>query len=222
LPANNAPSTIRHITSFRDFLSTGRPGPISPDLDLRDVADHLGTPQGWLFTDDAPHYWIYSEAGNDGPTLEIQFSATKPHPVHWFQIEDAGCIRGDVHLFGASLAMTTDGLSGASKPSDFLRSGAFSSVTTELHLGNDLELTITTDRIAVFFSGTKPREGRVPADKQVIYRDLGGRLDFTDRDRAYRLGCIYSFHTVAAARRSADALLTRATCSVQQYLSMLR
>jgi hypothetical protein len=213
---------MRHVASFRQFLSTGRLGPISTDLNLRQVADLLGTPQDWIFNYDAPFYWIYSEIDNDRPKLEIAFSADAPHPVEWFQIEDANDICDTFHLFGQSLTMTTDGLSGASTPAEYLRSGAFDVDNTTLYLDEYFELAIVTDRIVVYFYRIDGAGDDMNGDeKRVIFGGFGKRLEFSKHDSVYRIDSIASHPEGGTAWRWADRLLTRATCSIPQYLGMI-
>lgn len=213
---------MRHVASFKQFLSSGRLGPISVDLNLRQVADLLGTPQDWIFNYDSPFYWIYSEMDNDRPKLEICFSPDAPHPMYWFQIEDANDICETFHLFGESLAMTTDGLSGASTPADFLRSGAFDADKTTIYLDEYFELAIVTDRLVAFFYAWDDGEEDMGDDqKRAIFDGFGKRLDFAASDRLYRVDSIYSYHEGSTEREWTDRLLTRATCSIPQYLEMI-
>jgi hypothetical protein len=213
---------MRHVASFKQFLSTGRLGPISTDLNLRQVADILGTPQDWIFNYDSPFYWIYSEIDNDRPKLEIAFSADAPHPVVWFQIEDANDICDTFHLFGASLVMTTDGLSGASTPAAYLQSGAFDARKTTLYLDEYFELVIVTDRLVAFFYRTDDAgDDMNDEEKRAIFDGFGKCFDFREHDSVYRIACIELHSQGDAALKWADRLLTRATCSIAQYLGML-
>jgi len=214
---------MRHLCSFKQFLATGRLGPISTDLDMRQVADRLGTPQDWLFSRyDEPPYWIYSEIDNDRPKLEISFSLDTPHPVEWFQIEDANYICEDFHLFGQSLAMTSDGLSGASTPSEYLRSGALDAEKTTIYLDEYFELAIVTDRIVAFFYRQDGAGDDMSDDgKRVIFDGFGKGLDFREHDGVYRIDSIESHPEGGTAWRWSDRLLTRATCSIPQYLAMM-
>lgn len=213
---------MRHVASFRHFLSTGRLGPISVDLNLRQVADLLGTPQDWIFNGDVPFYWIYSEIDSGCPKLEICFSPNAPHPIFWFQIEDAGDVRDTFHLFGQSLVMTADGLSGASTPAEYLRSGAFDVGKTTIYLDEDFVLAIVTDRLAAYFCARGDGEEDMSDDqKRAIIDGFGTGLDFTARDRLYRVDSIYSFHEGSTKREWTDSPLTRARCSIPQYLEMI-
>jgi hypothetical protein len=214
---------MRHIASFKQFLATGRLGPISTDLNLRQVADLLGTPQDWIFSYyDTPPYWIYTEIDNDRPKLEIEFSLDAPHPVEWFQMEDASYICGPFHLFGRSLAMTTDGLSGESTPAEYLQSGAIDAATTTIYLDEYFELAIVTDRIVAFFYRTDGAGDDMSDDeKRLIFDGFGNGLDFREHDSVYRIDSIESHSEGHTTRRWSDRLLTRATCSIPQYLGMM-
>jgi hypothetical protein len=213
---------MRYLASLKAFLATGRLGPISTELNLRQVADLLGTPQDWIFNDDAPFYWIYSETGPGQASLEIAFSADAPHPVYWFQIEDAHSVGEVFNLFGEALAMTGDGLSGASTPAEFLRSGAFDPAKTKISLNEDFLLAIVTDHIIAYFNaGDDGEEEMSDEQKRLIFDGFGKGLDFRADDRLYRLNSIYSFHEGGTEREWTNLMLTDTTCSIAQYLAMI-
>lgn len=211
---------MRYLTSLKSFLATGRLGPISADLNARQVADLLGTPQDWLFNSHAPFYWIYSETDCYRPKLELQFSDEAPHHMYWFQIEDAEAIHGAFCLFGPMLAMTTDGLSGHSRPSDFLRSGAFDEASTVVQLSKYLELTIISGPVSIHFAGAESFEDELSDEaKEEIFATFGGECEFAHIDRLMGPGDIYSHRDLQ--RASQDHVLTRTSCSLRQYLSMI-
>lgn len=211
---------MRHLCSLKQFLATGRLGPISTDLNLRQVADLLGTPQDWIFNHDAPFYWIYSEGDRYRPYLELDFSAEPPHEMYWFQIENAEDIRDEFCLFGQMLAMTTDGLSGSSRPSDFLRCGAFDEASTVIHLSKYLELTIISGPVSIHFAGAESFEDELSDEaKEEIFATFGGACNFAHIDRLMGPGDIYSHRDLQ--RASQDHVWTSASCSLRQYLSMI-
>jgi hypothetical protein len=99
----------RQLVSFRDFLKTGKLGPVSPDIKMIEIAEVLGTPAD-------PNYWTFGK-------LEISFDDEAPHEMNWFQIEEADYLEGDFEAFTDRLALSLDGFSGDTKPSEFLAAG---------------------------------------------------------------------------------------------------
>ncbi|RAZ88735.1 hypothetical protein DPM33_22395 [Mesorhizobium hawassense] len=105
----------KQLVSFRDFLATGVLGPVSLDMRLIEVAQALGSPDGWNIDegDPIPVYWFFGK-------LEISFDSTAPHSMHWFQIEEASQLEGEFEPLTKQLKMSLDGFSGATRPSEFL------------------------------------------------------------------------------------------------------
>ncbi|CAN7532962.1 hypothetical protein [Mesorhizobium caraganae] len=81
----------KQLASFRDFLVTGNLGPVTPGMTLIEVAETLGSPDGWNIDegDLVPAYWFF------GP-LEISFDSIAPYQMNWFQIE--GATQGQIRI----------------------------------------------------------------------------------------------------------------------------
>ncbi|MBZ9707852.1 hypothetical protein LB543_14080 [Mesorhizobium sp. ESP7-2] len=101
----------KQLLSFRDFLKTGKLGPVSPGMTMAEIAAVLGAPE---HAD--PNYWTFGK-------LEISFDGEAPYQMNWFQIEEAGYLKGDVEVLADGLALSLDGFSGKTKPSKFLDVG---------------------------------------------------------------------------------------------------
>lgn len=56
----------KQLASFRDFLATGVLGPVSPDMRLIEMAQALGSPDGWNISDGdpIPVYWFFGNLEN--------------------------------------------------------------------------------------------------------------------------------------------------------------
>ncbi|WP_128289224.1 hypothetical protein [Mesorhizobium sp. M7A.F.Ca.MR.176.00.0.0] len=101
----------KQLLSFRDFLKTGSLGPISPDMTMAEIVEVLGMPE---HVD--PDYWTFGK-------LEISFDITPPRQMNWFQIEQASYLKGDLEALTTRFALSLDGFSGKTKPSEFLGAG---------------------------------------------------------------------------------------------------
>jgi len=211
---------MRQIVSLKHFLSTGQLGTIFPEMTLLDVARTLGAPQDFFINKDVrafPLHWGYD---SDGPVLEFNFLPDPPHNIDWFQIESAMALNGDFCRFGRELLLTTDGLTGRSTPSDFLKSGAFDEAATVVHLSQSLQLTIICGRISIHFDGAGDIEDALDtAEKEAIFSNFGRALDFKAIDALLEPVDIYSHAELRHAE--SDHVMTRATCSMTAYLAML-
>ncbi len=134
------------LISFKSFLQTGVLGPIRLGLTLRQVAQLMGTPGTWIDngTLPFPNYWGYGclEINFSWPQGGVKADQPDMQPVvDWFQIEAGGSLTGDSEIiktgggialqfsegahsysndFGDALILTLDGLSGTSRPAEFL------------------------------------------------------------------------------------------------------
>lgn len=141
---------LKQIVSFREFLSTGKLGPISTDMALKDVAKALGSPSRFYLhvdTPDVPIYWCYGK-------LEISFAEEPPYTMSWFQIEFAGDLEGDFEKITEDLIVTLDGLGGDTPPSQFLRAGLWANDEIKVLIGalsDDVVFTICAGTISIHF-----------------------------------------------------------------------
>lgn len=139
----------KQLVSFREFLKTGTLGPISTDIRMIEVAASLGVPDYWT-TDSAvavPVYWGFGK-------LEICFAEDSPHRISWFQIEHAGYLEGEFEIITAELALALDGLTGSTKPSEFLSAGIWEPESTAVYcttLSGDVMLNICAGNIQIHF-----------------------------------------------------------------------
>ena len=207
---------MRHIASFRHFLSTGVLGPLSLGMDLASVARMIGPPQafGALGSDDPlPLCWRYE---NEGSLLEIDFLRTPPHSVERLRLDPS--LRGEFCLFGPNLLMTTDGIVGGAPPSAFLRGGAVDAAAAMVHLTETLDVTIVFQHVRIRFEGGEDfAESLDMESKQAIFADFGAALDFTEIDRCLGAADFLAGSDTACPER----VVTRASCSTQTYLAML-
>jgi hypothetical protein len=210
---------MRHIASFKQFLTTGRLGPLSAEMTLAQVAQALGAPQafGALDVDDLlPLRWCYA---SDGSHLEIDFQPASPHRIDWFRVKPS--LWGDFCLFGPDLLMTTDGITARSTPSVFLKSGALDEGTPIVELSEPLDVTIVGEHISLHFGGAEDyAEALDPAAKDAILASFGRGLDFREIDALLKLSDIRLDPGARRVRR--DHVHTRATCSMKDYLAMVR
>lgn len=139
---------MNQIVSFREFLSTGKLGPISTEMTLKDVAKILEGPDGFVHADtDVPTYWCYGK-------LEISFAEEPPYTMNWFQIEDAGYLKGDFDKITENLIVTLDGLGGDTPPSQFLRAGLWANDEVKVFIGavsDDIVFTICAGTVSIHF-----------------------------------------------------------------------
>lgn len=211
--------TMRHIASLRHFLATGRLGPLSAGMTLAQVAQALGPPQafGELGVDDLlPLRWCYE---GDRSHLEIDFLPAQPHRVDRLRLEPA--LGGEACLFGPNLLMTTDGFSYSSAPPVFLQCGAFDAAATTVELSEALDVTIVGEHASLRFGGAEDlAETLDPAAKNAIFADFGRGLDFREIDSLLGLVDICSY--AGRERGGRDDVQTRASCSMHDYLAMVR
>lgn len=125
--------------SFRDFLMTGRLGPISPFTTMAEVAKLFGVPDQWAISGDAvvPTYWWY------GP-VEMQFDLTPPHEMEWFQIESPNGIGTKTRRVAEGYVLSTDGLAGRTSISTLLRSGVWNLADATFLFGSFGEFSLST------------------------------------------------------------------------------
>jgi hypothetical protein len=209
---------MRHIVSFRHFLSTGQLGPLTTDTTLGNVARAIGPPQafGEPAADDAlPLRWHYE---CDGSVLEIDFLTSPPHRME--QLRMVPSLRGEYCLFGPNLLMTTDGIQSGSPPSTYLRSGAFDEVTTVIHLSETLDVTIVCGQVSVLFMGAEDfAESLGPEERLAIFASFGRTYDFGEID-ALLVPVEFRSHS-DAAHAGQTPTPPRATCATHDYLAML-
>ncbi|MCZ8545502.1 hypothetical protein OOJ09_15030 [Mesorhizobium qingshengii] len=128
--------------SFRDFLKTGKLGAISPDMTMTEIVTVLGTPE---HAD--PDYWTFGK-------LEISFDVEAPRQMNWFQIEEAGYLKGDLEVLTNRLALSLDGFSGKTKPSQFLDAGLWAPNQVKIFYaasGDDILLNICAGPVQIHF-----------------------------------------------------------------------
>lgn len=211
---------MRHLASFRKFLSTGALGPVDPNCSLLATAQLLGPPQEWITEHDVgyPLYWQYEDPAG-GPLLEMRFGIDPPHQMHWFQIEHAGLMRGDVHLFGSRLALAMDGFHGANKASELIGSGVWDTKPIGVCFDpHDLTLTITAGKIVVLFSAAVEAErieSGLPGD---LFEAFGSDERFLEFERLCEIDSIYS-HAEEQGSNARGSGAKR--CSGGQYLASL-
>lgn len=214
---------MRHIASFRHFLSTGQLGPLTIDMTLVDVAQAIGPPQAFgelADRDPLPLRWHYE---SDFSVLEIDFLPSPPHRIDQFRLEPS--LLGEFCLFGPNLLMTTDGIGGRLPPSSFLRSGAFDEAATVVHLSDGLDVTIVSDHVSVLFWGAEDfAESLDPDARLAIFAGFGRTLDFTEIEALLVPAGFRSHRGAAGGRVPCDSVSApaSATCSMHDYLAMLR
>jgi len=103
--------------SFKAFLRTGELGPLVVGTPLLQVAAQLGPPRYWEYSynlSPVPCFWGYDN-------LEMRFSDRAPYRLAVLKLHDASELTGKSAALSPTLRLVLDGLSGAMKPSDFLR-----------------------------------------------------------------------------------------------------
>lgn len=153
------------LVSFRDFLTSGHLGAITPDLVMQDVARLLGPPDFWQAEKDTavPLYWAYSK-------LEMAFAADHPYPMQWLQIEHAGSLAGDVEVLHHGLVLPLDGLNGNTRPSEFVKWGLWDLGAIDIlycQEGDDIDLHLRVGRTELVFVGRGDFEGPVGAPSEI-------------------------------------------------------
>ncbi|MBB6469497.1 hypothetical protein HNQ96_005387 [Aminobacter lissarensis] len=134
--------------SFRDFLKTGKLGPLETGKTLLAVADALGPPNWFQIHPDTklvPSYWGYGK-------VEISFDLDPPYEIQWFQIENAGELSGKHEAIAKDFKLALEGFSATTKPSEFLQAGLW--LEAIVHIGalaDDLYLNISAGRVAMHF-----------------------------------------------------------------------
>ncbi|WP_027057010.1 hypothetical protein [Mesorhizobium loti] len=132
----------KQLVSFRDFLKTGSLGPISPDMTMAEIVEVLGMPE---HAD--PDYWTFGK-------LEISFDVEPPSQMNWFQIEEAGYLKGELEVITDRLALSLDGFSGKTKPSQFLDASLWAPDQVKIFYaasGDDILLNICAGSIQIHF-----------------------------------------------------------------------
>ncbi|RUV37268.1 MAG: hypothetical protein E5Y04_30795 [Mesorhizobium sp.] len=132
----------KQLLSFRDFLKTGSLGPISPDMTMAEIVEVLGMPE---HVD--PDYWTFGK-------LEISFDITPPRQMNWFQIEQASYLKGDLEALTTRFALSLDGFSGKTKPSEFLGAGLWTPDQAKVFYaasGHDIGMNICAGPIQIHF-----------------------------------------------------------------------
>jgi hypothetical protein len=180
--------------SLREFLRTGRLGPLTTELGPNEVGELLGAPDAWLISGTLPFpdYWAYGK-------LEIRFREEDSHPdgvaMDFFQIETAHGLEGDNEVIsnsrGPVLVIDLEGLDGNSGIAALLdaMSGCENvKITIERPpVGEDYVLFISNGPVEVvmsFETGEEPEnEHRKKSDAEVA------RL----AARAAELDSIYSY-----------------------------
>ncbi|WP_209444633.1 hypothetical protein [Mesorhizobium erdmanii] len=130
------------LVSFRDFLKTGRLGAVSPDMTMAEIADVIGIPEHA-----EPDYWTFGK-------LEISFDVEPPYRMNWFQIEEAGYLKGDLEALTDRLVLSLDGFSGKTKPSEFLEAGLWTPDQAKVFYaasGYDIGMNICAGTIQMHF-----------------------------------------------------------------------
>ncbi|MCV3209530.1 hypothetical protein OHD62_16945 [Mesorhizobium sp. YC-39] len=143
----------KQLLSFRDFLKTGKLGPVSPDMKLIEIAGALGSPEGWNIDEDAPIplYWFFGK-------LEISFDSIAPYQMNWFQIEGAAQLRGKFESLTEQFKLSLDGFGGETKPSEFLAADLWDSKQATVYyaaLSDDILLNICAGRVQLHFRSTR-------------------------------------------------------------------
>jgi len=211
-----------HLASFRDFLKTGKLGPLTSMLDLRGTSDLLGPPGDWAYTskeDVFPLYWMYEDGL--GCRLEISFEPNPPHAIQWFQIDDAEGLRQDVHVFGDRLALAMDGLHGRSRPSELLSSRVWEIETAVLRFDpKDLMLVVSAGSVQIIFEADGDDEYVPDGERRAMLADaFGANRCFAEIERHYRMTGIYGFPRREAALW--PELPGFLTCSGDRYVASL-
>jgi len=190
--------------SFRDFLKTGKLGPISTSLSMPDVAKILGAPDEWVVdeTDVWPLYWIY------GP-VEMSFAPNLPHKLQWFQIEQPGTLVAKNERLTSAYRLCLDGLAGKTKISDLLSAGVWDLDKVTIFYAayhGEFAVDLCVGSVKIFFESvslpTKPNKNAVR------------RID-----RLARMSSIYSYDQSADLEPRFDLDYTSLTG--RQYLDLL-
>lgn len=213
---------VREPFSFREFLTTGTLGEISPERNLKEVAALLGPPQDWdCGYRDAPYplYWGYEDKRReDGPRIEILFRDEPPHAMDWFQFEQADLFSGDVHLFGDALAVSMDGFTGKTRASELIASGVWDPRETTVYYQADIDaLVLATGQVAVHYMLVREDADQLgSAQKKALQDGFGKASSFAAMDAKFKLDSIYSYP--ARARNDPGAGLQMSVCTGEQYL----
>lgn len=205
----------KQLASFRDFLTTGTLGPLSPEMKLIDVAKVLGTPDGWNIdeSDDVPLYWCFGK-------VEISFDSAAPYQMNWFQVEEAGQLKGKFEPLTERLKLSLDKFSRKTKPSKFLSAGLWDLQRTTVYyaaLSDDILLNICAGRIQIHFQvGTS-----FINDGDAVKHLSKAKLDrlVRDIDSQTRVDSIYSYPQPAT--EEVPGIFNWRALTGQDYLDIL-
>lgn len=213
---------MRHLVSFEHFLSTGTLGPLSADLNLLQVAALLGPPQHWMTknVEAYPLYWIYGDTTRWlKPALEVEFYPDAPHAMHMFQFEHADMLEHEVHTFGQELAVSMDGFTGSTRPSEFLKRDMWKGRDVRVYFTtHHFEVTIVAGQVMVHFmihDGDQYDE----TEKQTYLEAFGADSRFGDIDQRCELNSIAA--VPKGANTSPGPYFDMKNCSGQEYLKAL-
>ena len=206
----------KQLASFRDFLATGKLGPVSSGMKLIEVAETLGSPDGWNIDDGdlVPLYWFF------GP-LEISFDSIAPYQMNWFQIEGAAQLRGKSESLTEQLKLSLDGFSGATKPSEFLAAGLWDTGRTTVYyaaVGDDILLNICAGCIQIHFQVASAFIGDRKAVEYLNESTLSQLVRAIDSQT--KVDSIYSYPQTA--REEMPGAFNWRSLTGQDYLNLLR
>ena len=182
---------------------------------LFDVAKSLSVPT-YFYTDNTanvPTYWCYKN-------LELQFEFDPPHKIDFFQIENAGYLKGEYEVFTENLIMTLDGFDGDTKPSQFLSADLWDPDTVVVSIGalaDDVHLNIAAGRIAISIDVDSKFIEDEDAVRYVESTDLARIV--ADIDGRTSLNGIFAFPDSAA--RTGSTIGHRHRLSGREYLSLI-
>jgi hypothetical protein len=206
----------KHLASLRDFLTTGTLGPVRTDMKLIEIAEALGSPDGWNVGEDTlvPLYWFF---GN----LEISFDNIAPYQMNWFQIEGAAQLRGKSETLSKKLKLSLDGFDGRTRPSAFLAANLWDPSQSAVYyaaLSDDILLNICAGGIQIHFQVEMSFIGKCDA---IEYLDRSSVQQLIrDIDSQTKVDSIYSFPRNAS--QELPGVFNWRLLTGQDYLNLVR
>lgn len=156
-------------------------------MKMDDVAEVLGAP---AYAD--PAYWTFGK-------LEIAFDDEAPHEMKWFQIEEAGYLKGDFEVLTDRLALSLEGFGGHTKPSEFLAAGLWAPEEAMIFYTasrGDIELNICAGPVQIHFRVDTDFIKDLDAEKYVDTVTASKLMN--DVDHRTKIDSIYSYPRCAA------------------------
>ena len=214
------------LCSFREFLATGKLDELTPEKNLMEVADLLGTPQYWMdggHNGPYPLYWGYTGKHRDNaPCIEIAFNDIPPHAMSWFQFEHADCFSDEVHVFGNDIVLAMDGFTSETRASELISSGGWDPRLVRVYYNAKIDmLLVTSGQVEVTYMLEDDESDKLDEARRTELQEAFGRAAlFAEMDAKYLWNSIFSHPA-----QSREQLLERpgmSMCTGEQYLRSLR